>query len=69
MREVAWFSQALDLVVDLLQLARRRQHVLRVVGGVEDDPLRAGWRGGEGKRGDAGREGQSNAKASHWAIS
>ena len=37
---VAWFSQALDLVVDLLQLARRRQHVLRVVGGIEDDPLR-----------------------------
>ena len=42
--------QALDLVVDLLQLARRGQHVLGVVGGVEDDPLRLGGRVGEGER-------------------
>ena len=29
-----------DLVVDLLQRARRGQDILRVVGGVEDDRLR-----------------------------
>ena len=33
-------GQHLDLIVDLLQLARRRQHVLAEVGGIVDDPLR-----------------------------
>ena len=61
--------QALNLVVDLLQLARRGQHVLGVVGGVEDDPLRTGWRVGDGEGGDASGEGLSNSKASHCAIS
>ena len=33
-------GQALNLVVDLLKLARRREHVLREVVGIENDPLR-----------------------------
>ena len=50
--------QALDFVVDLLQLARGGQHVLRIVGGIEDDPLRERRlaRRGEREYGDACRK-------------
>ena len=30
--------QHLEFVVDLLQLVYRGQHILRVIGGIEDDP-------------------------------
>ena len=40
--------EALDLVVDLLQCACRRQHVLHIVGGVVDDPLGGGRRREDG---------------------
>ena len=62
-----------DLVVDLLQRARGREHVLRVVAGIEDDPPRVGRRdqdrrererrgehgGGQKHGARAGREGWS----------
>ena len=59
--------EALDFVVDLLQLARGGQDVLRIVGGIEDDPLRARRRacGGERQRGDACRKRGTKSKAVH----
>src|SRR6185437_2860819 len=55
--------QALDLVVDLLQLARRRQQVLREVGGIEDDELRAGGGAGGRKRQRRSAGGERRAKS------
>ena len=51
--------QRRDLVVDLLQLARRRQHVLRVVVGIEHDQLR---RGGTRLRSDGKRDRRSQQR-------
>ncbi len=63
--------QALDLVVDLLQLARRRQDVLREIGRIEDDPLRAGRNTGGRERQNSRRRGERRAKATggHREIS
>ena len=61
--------QALDLVVDLLQLARRGQHVLREVGRVEDDPLRVRRtrsRSRAASSGDAGGERRAKATMCSW---
>jgi hypothetical protein len=50
--------EALDFVVDLLQLTRCSQHALRIVGGIEDDPLcvRRRTRCDEREYGDACRK-------------
>ena len=60
--------QALDLVVDLLQLARGGQHVLREVGRVEDDPLRVRRNGRDREREqrDAGGERRREDDGGSW---
>ena len=58
--------QRLDLVVDLLQRARRRQHVLRIIGWIEHDKgvgrlhIVGHWLGDQGNGDQAGEKTASN---------
>ena len=61
--------QHLDLVVDLLQLTRGREHALRVVVGIEHDPLRGGRRRGDDERKGDGACPCQGAELFHGEIS
>ena len=70
-QHVGLVLQALDRVVDLLQLARRREDVLREVGRIVDDPLGVGGNAGghERERGDAGGERRAETTSGHGETS